>query len=202
MFAIAGGKGGCGKTTTALGVGRALAASEREPLVVDADVDMPDLHLLAGVPPEPNATDLAEGAHVRCVRHRVDPGLSIVPAGDREATAPALDRLASWPGPVLVDCPAGASRDVTTPLAASDATVLVTTDTPQSLSDARKTARMAERLDAPVVATLIRGSDAGSVPPPVDCPLVVRADGTTPADDPSCPAYRSLSHTILDGPTR
>lgn len=46
MLAIAGGKGGCGKTTTALGVGAALPG---RPLVVDADWDLPNLHRLATV---------------------------------------------------------------------------------------------------------------------------------------------------------
>ncbi|WP_430505818.1 MinD/ParA family ATP-binding protein [Haloparvum sp. PAK95] len=46
MIAIAGGKGGCGKTTTALGVGAALPG---RPLVVDADWDLPNLHRLAAV---------------------------------------------------------------------------------------------------------------------------------------------------------
>lgn len=46
MLAIAGGKGGCGKTTTALGVGAALPG---RPLVVDADWDLPNLHRLAAV---------------------------------------------------------------------------------------------------------------------------------------------------------
>lgn len=44
MLAIAGGKGGCGKTTTALGVAAALPG---RPVVADADWDLPNLHRLA-----------------------------------------------------------------------------------------------------------------------------------------------------------
>ncbi|RDZ49114.1 CDP-4-dehydro-6-deoxy-D-gulose 4-reductase, partial [Haloferax sp. Atlit-10N] len=44
MLAIAGGKGGCGKTTIALGVGQALGTPTRPALVVDTDRDMPNLH--------------------------------------------------------------------------------------------------------------------------------------------------------------
>ncbi|ESS06245.1 MAG: CobQ/CobB/MinD/ParA nucleotide binding domain protein, partial [uncultured archaeon A07HB70] len=40
MLAIAGGAGGAGKTTTALGLARALPGRV---VVADADVDMPDL---------------------------------------------------------------------------------------------------------------------------------------------------------------
>ncbi|WP_049987653.1 nucleotide-binding protein [Halobellus rufus] len=47
MLAIAGGKGGSGKTTTTLGLARAIDAPS---VAVDADCDLPNLHALAGVP--------------------------------------------------------------------------------------------------------------------------------------------------------
>jgi septum site-determining protein MinD len=47
MLAIAGGKGGSGKTTTTLGLARAI---DGPTLAVDADCDLPNLHALAGVP--------------------------------------------------------------------------------------------------------------------------------------------------------
>lgn len=203
MFAIAGGKGGCGKTTTALGLARALAATGRDPLVLDADVDMQDLHVRTDVPPNPNADAIADGAHVECVRHRSPewPGVSLVPAGRDETTIATLERLERWHGPVLVDCPAGASTDATVPLKGCAGTVLITTDTPQSLADARKTATMAERLDAPVRATLIRGPEADAVTPPVDCRRVERlepiTDGSVQTDQRFRLACRSISEVIL-----
>lgn len=53
MLAVAGGKGGSGKTTTALGLAGAFAQRRRRPLVVDCDLDAPNLHLRAGVPRDP-----------------------------------------------------------------------------------------------------------------------------------------------------
>lgn len=172
MFAIAGGKGGCGKTTTALGIARALAARGADPIVVDADVDMPDLHVLADVRAEPNAGDLAAGAHIACVCHTppATPGVRVVPAGQSAETPPALERLREWAGPVLVDCPAGASEDATIPLRVADATILVSTAAPQSLADAQKTGRIGNRLGAPPVAALIRGSGAATAERPADVP--------------------------------
>ena len=198
MFAITGGKGGSGKTTTTLGVAQALADQGAAPLVVDADVDMPDLHILANVPPEPNADDIAAGAHVECARHRPAeyPGIAVVPAGQTEGTAVTLERLCDWHGPVLVDCPAGASADATLPLRFADSTVLVTTDTPQSLSDARKTARVAARLDAPVAATLIRGPTADTVSTPVDTAPTERLDNSSTGDVLSDPEFRLACRSI------
>lgn len=204
MYAIAGGKGGCGKTTTALGLARALAARGKSPLVVDADVDMPDLHLLADVSPTPSAGDIAAGAHVGCVSHAPaeSPGVAIVPAGRDDETAAALDRIRGWNGPVLVDCPAGASQDATLPLRAAERTVLVTTGTPQSLADARKTASVAARLAAPVVATLIRGPEARSVPAPADAGVCERIGdcGATPRTDPTFRlACDSIAEVLCSG---
>ncbi len=200
MFAVTGGKGGSGKTTTTLGIARALADQGAAPLVVDADVDMPDVHILADVPPEPNADDIAAGAHIECARHRPaeHPEIAIVPAGRTEGTAVTLDRLGDWHGPVLVDCPAGASEDATLPLRMADATVLVTTDTPQSLSDARKTARVADRLDAPVAATLVRGPDADSVSPPVDRVATERLDNSSGTDVLSDPEFRLACSSLAE----
>lgn len=174
MYAVAGGKGGCGKTTTALGLAQALARYGADPLILDADIDMPDLHLLADVPPEPDASALADGAHIECVRHSPpeNPGVSVISAGEAEHTPAALRAVRGWHGPVLVDCPAGAGEDAAVPLRYCDGAVLVTTDTPQSLSDATKTATVAERLDAPVAGILIRGPTADDVAPPVtDVPV-------------------------------
>lgn len=198
MFAIAGGKGGCGKTTTALGLARALAERGRHPLVVDADVDMPDLHLLADVPPDPNAGHVAAGAHVECAAHSPPdaPHVAVLPAGRTEETASALERCGGWEGPVLLDCPAGASEDATIPLRAADRAILVTTATPQSLDDVRKTARVAERLDAPPVATLIRGTDADTVTAPVEIPTE-RVDDST-GDVLEDPTFRLACESIAE----
>lgn len=161
VLAIAGGKGGCGKTTTALGLAGALARLGRDPLVVDTDVDMPDLHLVAGSERTHTTDDVAAGVPIEAASHRTRrlPGVRLLPAGGFDSMGPALDRLASWHGPVLLDCPAGASRDAALALRASGRAVLVTLATPQSVEDTAKTAALARELDAPPAAALVRGAD-------------------------------------------
>lgn len=60
MLAVTGGKGGTGKTTTTLGLARALAAVGADVRCVDADVDLPDLGALAGGPRRVGGTEPAE----------------------------------------------------------------------------------------------------------------------------------------------
>ncbi|MFB6161566.1 MAG: CDP-4-keto-6-deoxy-D-glucose-3-dehydrase, partial [Haloferacaceae archaeon] len=110
MLAIAGGKGGAGKTTTALGLAAAL---DGPTLVADADLDMPDLHLLAGVDRDPTLAAVGDGREPTALA-QPRPGtddVSVLPAprADEEAAvAPALDRLARCPPTTLLDCPGGA----------------------------------------------------------------------------------------------
>lgn len=159
MLAIAGGKGGCGKTTATLGLGRALLNAGQDPLLVDADTDLPDLHLVTDVEREPTATALAAGTPLEQVYQRPPgyPGLRVVTAGRPGTTADALARARDWHGPVLVDCPAGAGPDAATPLSHCDRSIVITTDRPETVADVEKTAVMAERLDATVAGTLVRG---------------------------------------------
>lgn len=160
MLAVAGGKGGSGKTTTALGLAAALAHAGTAPLVVDADIDMPDAHVATGVAATPNTDDIAAGHSVDQVRQSWDdvPGVGIVAAGSRADLRAALRRVDTWPGPVLVDCPAGASLDVARPLHAAERSLLVTTDTEEALVDTVKTAALARELAAPPIGAAVRGS--------------------------------------------
>ena len=158
MLAVAGGKGGCGKTTTALGIARTLARRGRDPLVVDADCDMPDSHHIAGIERGVGVDALARGAPLDRVC-RYPPSLSgvgLVTAGRPERTAPALRAARDWPGPVLVDCPAGIGPDATRPLRHADATLVISTDRPRCLDDTQRTVTAARQLGARPVGALVR----------------------------------------------
>lgn len=185
MLAIAGGKGGTGKTTTALGLatalarGRSTAAEDDGPtggdaLVVDADVDVPDLHAMAGVPREPTVLDEPRGL---AVPGRA--GVRVAPAPPAAATrafrARLLEYATAGPGTgrdrrarrgtserrgrrVVVDAPCGAGPDAALPIAAAAGVVLVTRPTRTAVRDTAKTAAMARALDTPVLAVVVVGS--------------------------------------------
>lgn len=195
MLAIAGGKGGTGKTTTALGLSTVIAAARERPadpsrsagrgvLVVDADVDVPDLHAMAGVAREPTVLDDPDGLPVPG-----RPGVRVAPAPPPAATSAFRDRLRALAAPddravrdrpirgrrprdrptrgrVLVDAPCGAGPDAALPMAVADATLLVTRPTVPAVRDTAKTAAMARALDTPVAAVAVVQSPA-SRPPPV-----------------------------------
>jgi septum site-determining protein MinD len=166
MIAIAGGKGGCGKTTTALGVARALAQRGQEPLVIDADCDMPDVHHVAGLGGQPGVDELAAGASLDSVLRESDtyPGVKLLTAGSRDSVDAALARAGSWDGPILVDCPSGSGPDAVRPLRHARAAIVVTTDEPPSLDDARRTVRSARRLDVQPAGVVVVRRTSQSTP--------------------------------------
>lgn len=162
VLAVAGGKGGSGKTTTALGVAGALVQRRRRPLVVDCDLDAPNLHVRAGVPRDPgvDADRPAAAAH----ESPVLPGVDVLPAGDAdgEDLLAAVDALPA-DRPVVLDCPAGASEAAVRPLRVAGACVVVATRGRESVEDAVKTAEVARAVGTPVRAVVV--SRATTAPP-------------------------------------
>lgn len=192
MLAIAGGKGGSGKTTTAAGLAWMLARRGADPILVDCDTDMPDLHhLLDGL--RPGGVDrLAAGQRVErcCERSPTVPGVRCLTGGERSSVADALTRLAEWYDPVILDCPPGAGPDAVRPLRAANRVVLVSTDQSQALTDTAATARTARELDTRVLGLLLREttSDAPAAWPD-DSPILTRVDSVeTPLENPQARA--------------
>jgi septum site-determining protein MinD len=156
MIAIAGGKGGCGKTTTALGIARALREREIGTVAVDLDAGMPNLHRMASVDRTPSLSTLASGEEAAIQRDAH--GVGVVPAPRALANVDlpaALEAIRPERGVAVLDCPAGAGAAATAPFRAADAAILVTTGRPESVEDAAKTGRMARNLGVPVLGAVV-----------------------------------------------
>ncbi|WP_251342183.1 chromosome partitioning protein ParA [Haloplanus halophilus] len=182
IVAVAGGKGGVGKTTTAYNLGAALDAA-----VVDADLGMADLPRDGG----PDLHDVLAGraAASEAVRGGA---VSLLPCGRSLAGARAADvgdlaevlrTVERETGGVVVDCPAGLRADVGVPLAVADACVLVASPRRFALADVVRTRELARELDAGAVGVVLNRTTGADDPPEDALRRVLGAPvSTVPAD--------------------
>ncbi|MBP1953743.1 septum site-determining protein MinD [Halarchaeum rubridurum] len=203
MLAIAGGKGGVGKTTTALALADAYVRQRRRPLVADADRGMPNCHLCAGTSGERGVAALASGTPLdACVEPaRVPPGTDVLAGGDA-APESYLDDLPT-DRPVLVDTAAGAGADVGAALAAADSAVVVVTADRDAVRDGLKSAALARALGTPVAACVVVATtgDVTGIERVVEAPAVpVPASATPLADAAVEAAYDRVAGVIGPNP--
>ncbi|MFT4947942.1 MAG: septum site-determining protein MinD [Natronomonas sp.] len=217
---VAGGKGGVGKTTTAVNVSAALQQRGHDVVVVDADLGMANLGELVGAEDGHSVHQvLADEATVEETLVDVDEGLTVLPGeqsldafagADPSGLTDVLGRLRERYDVVVVDTGSGVSHEMAVPLGLADGVVLVTTPEAVAVTDAGKTADLVGRLGGTVlgVVTLRATGDTdlagigsqlgvpvlGAVPDDPatgDEPVVVE----TPEEDVSA-AYRALAEQL------
>ncbi|MFC4541098.1 P-loop NTPase [Halosolutus amylolyticus] len=205
MIAIAGAKGGCGKTVTTLGLTEGFARTGTPAVAIDADRQLPNLHVMGGVDREPTLAALTADTSVRAVA-QTSPRTSsagIVPApksSDDLDFEAAFERAEVDSVQTIVDCPSGAGPDVVEPLSAADGVIVVTTDSDRSLTAAETTVEMARRLGVPVLGAVLNRCD--EVPAAVESWVDVPVLGVVPetesplTDGDATTAYETIVETL------
>jgi len=155
VCAVAGGKGGVGRTTTALNLGVAMEQLGHETVVVDADLDTGDLGTrLAVDPPESIQSVLAGEGALEDALVETAGDVTVLPAessldayaeADPEQLPDVLSSLRASFDLVLVDTSAGVSHQTTVAVGAADETVLVTTPADAAVTDASLTGALTDR---------------------------------------------------------
>jgi septum site-determining protein MinD len=189
---VAGGKGGVGKTTTAINIGAALQENGHETVVVDADLGMANLGKMLDIPYDTSIHDVLAGtATVKQGLTDTEGGLAVLPGeATLEAFAEAdpaklrdvLQTLRADHDVVLVDTGGGLSHEMTVPLGLADGILFVTTPNHVAVDDTLKTADLARRVDGEVIGTLINRvspeTNVPDIPEQFDMPLL----GAIPSD--------------------
>lgn len=170
VYTIASGKGGTGKTTTTLNLGTSLAMLGKKTIIVDADIGMANLGLLLGL--EKSKITLHEvlsgEAEIKDAIYEGPSGLKVVPCGlslkgfqksNPERLKKVISVLTNGMDFVLIDAPAGISRDGLMPLAVADRVLLVVNPELPSIADALKTKTLTELLGKQVEGIILNRTE-------------------------------------------
>ncbi len=217
---IAGGKGGVGKTTTAINIAAALEG-DYDTVVVDADLGMANLGEMLALDYDTSLHEVLAGeATVSDALSDAQGGVTAIPGEQSlEAFAEAdpaklrkvIKTLRNAYDVVLIDTGAGLSHETTVPLGLADGILLVTTPDHVAVSDTVKTAELAERVDGTVIGGLIdratRETDIADIDAEFPFPLLgvvpndIAATENEPMvlnapDSPASEAYKRLAENL------
>lgn len=170
VYTIASGKGGTGKTTTTLNLGTALAMLGKKTIVLDADIGMANLGLLLGL--ERSKITLHEvlsgSAKINEAVYDGPAGLKVVPSGlslkgfqqsKPDILKEVMATLVDGMDYVLIDAPAGISKDGVIPLAVADKVILVVNPELASMADALKTKALTEMLGRSIEGAILNRAE-------------------------------------------
>lgn len=179
VIAIAGAKGGVGKTTTTLNLGSA-AVMVNDWSVVAVDLDLAMANFLDFINTDVDADtgttlhDILAGSHsVKDAIYEADGGIHVIPSGPNLEGYAAADpgkirdvvtSLREEYDLVLLDTAAGVSYETLLPLGLADTVVLVSTPRLAAVRDTEKTRILADRLNANVAGVVFVRSGTGSAP--------------------------------------
>lgn len=166
LMCISSGKGGVGKTTLASNLGSALSDFGRDTVVMDANLTNPSLGFHLGIPLYPKTLHdvLRDEAHISEATYIHNSGLKVVPAGisieDLRNTSPqalgdVLLDVVGEPDVVLIDSAAGLGKEAVNAIETSDELMLVTNPDLPSVTDALKTASIAESAGTEVYGVVL-----------------------------------------------
>lgn len=195
VYAVASGKGGVGKTTTAVNLGAAFVEAGRSVVVVDVDLGMANLEdflaaepgaatlhdVLAGdasieeaIVPAPGEFDVVFGS----------PDIEAYGRANPAKLGDAVESLRERYDVVLLDGGGGLSHDVTVPLGLADGIILVTTPSDAAITNVEKTKALVERLDGSIEGVIVTriGGAGRATPEVVSDRIDVSVLGAVPED--------------------
>lgn len=166
IYTITSGKGGVGKTTTAVNLGAALNKFKENVVVVDANLSTPNLGLYFGAPIVPVSFNhvLQGKANIGEAVYEHESGTKIIPSSlslndigkiDSGRMKEASKQLKKISDHIIFDSAAGLGDEAKIALEAADEVIVVTNPNILSVTDALKAIKLAEKLGKRVRGAII-----------------------------------------------
>lgn len=166
IIVITSGKGGVGKTTTAINLGAAMNYFGEDVLIIDANLSTPNVGIHLNSPEVP--VDLNQ-----ILKGKADPfeavyehesGLKVMPSSlsIKELRKIKPEKLKSFSkdfkklsDTIILDCAAGLGKEASSAIESADELILVTNPELPAITDALKTIKLAEELKIPVKGVIM-----------------------------------------------
>jgi|TARA_Y100000310_G_scaffold339326_1_gene431693 cell division ATPase MinD len=166
IIVITSGKGGVGKTTTAINLGAAINYFNKESLIVDGNLSTPNLGVHLGSPEVPvnlnhvllNKADLDEAIYEH------ESGIKIIPSSlsvtelkkiKPEKIKDFKKDFKNISDYIIVDSAAGLGNEAISTIELADELIIVTNPEIPAITDALKTIKIAEKMKKPVLGVII-----------------------------------------------
>lgn len=197
LINITSGKGGVGKTTSAINLGAALNAFGKEVIVVDANLTTPNIGIHLGAPLIPVSLNhvLCGKANIHEAVYEHESGMKIVPSSlsvkelinmnhrKLREVGKKLKKMADF---VIFDSAAGLGSEAIAAIEAGDEMIIVTNPEMPAVTDALKTSKLIEQMGKKVrgvIVTRVSGLKSempiGNIEEMLELPIL----GVVPEDD-------------------
>jgi len=196
VIVITSGKGGVGKTTTAINLGAAMNYFGGDILIVDGNLSTPNVGIHLGSPEVPINLNhiLSKKADVFEAVYEHESGMKVIPSSLslKELKKIKPEKIKDFKKEfmkisdyVIVDSAAGLGREAISTIDLADEVIIVTNPEMPAITDALKTLKMAEEMKKPilgVIVTKVRKDDIEMQPDLVKEMLEIPIIGMIPED--------------------
>ena len=172
VITITSGKGGVGKTTTAINLATALNAFGKDVIIVDANLTTPNVGLHLGAPIVPVSLNhvLSGKAKVSDAIYEHESGTKVIPSSlsigelknlNQNKLKDVSKKLKKISDIIIYDSAAGLGDEAIAAMEAADELIIVTNPEIPAVTDALKTSKLIGQLGKPikgVIVTKVRGS--------------------------------------------
>src|SRR3989344_4797827 len=166
LIVITSGKGGVGKTTTAINLAAAINYFKKDVLIIDGNLTTPNVGLHLGSPEVPvnlNHVLLEKADPIEAV-YEHESGIKIVPSSlsIKELKKIKPEKLKEFKNDfkkiaeyVIVDSAAGLGIEATHAIEMADEIIVVTNPELPAITDALKTVKLAEQMKRPILGIIV-----------------------------------------------